>query len=265
MIGLGKDAASPDADRPVDGSLQAPVLPLTTYLLARRLTGRPNVAILAAVLTAFGGGFDLSPDRLWVNSLFPSGQEAYPLYPRDLVFGLLPLAIWAFIRALDEPGRWLRWSLFSGAILGICGLIQVQLLLPIPLVLGVPAVALAWRQPAHRRTVLASLAVAGLVALGFVAPWIVEVAGQIGSNGGVALDSADSLQPARFGFWSYPVQFGLLLPLIGFNTVQNIRNGGRAGPDASRRVVRSPDRLFLLAKEPGAFPGPARVRLIPSA
>ena len=190
-----------------------PVLPLTTYLLARRLTGRPNVAILAAVLTAFGGGFDLSPDRLWVNSLFPSGQEAYPLYPRDLVFGLLPLAIWAFIRALDEPGRWLRWSLFSGAILGICGLIQVQLLLPIPLVLGVPAVALAWRQPAHRRTVLASLAVAGLVALGFVAPWIVEVAGQIGRNGGVALDSADSLQPARFGFWSYPVQFGLLLPL----------------------------------------------------
>ena len=79
-----------------------PVLPLTTYLLARRLTGRPNVAILAAVLTAFGGGFDLSPDRLWVNSLFPSGQEAYPLYPRDLVFGLLPLAIWAFSGGRQE-------------------------------------------------------------------------------------------------------------------------------------------------------------------
>jgi hypothetical protein len=53
-----------------------PVLPIGTFLLARRLTGRPWVALLAAILTSFAGGYDLNAGRLWVNSLFMAGHEA---------------------------------------------------------------------------------------------------------------------------------------------------------------------------------------------
>ena len=61
--------------------LWLPVLPIGTFLLTRRLTGRPWVAVLAAMITSFGGAFVLTAGRLWVNSLFMAGQEAYPLYP----------------------------------------------------------------------------------------------------------------------------------------------------------------------------------------
>ena len=159
-----------------------PVLPLTTYLLARRLTGRANVALLAAIVTTFGGGFDVSADRLWVNSLFLSGQEAYPLYPRDIVFGLLPLALWAFLRALDEPGRWLRWSLLSGAILGACALVQVQVLLPIPFAFAAPAIAVAWRDAARRSRAIVALILTGAVGLVAIAPWILGVARDLSRN-----------------------------------------------------------------------------------
>ena len=54
---------------------------------------------MAATLTAFGGGFDVSADRLWVNSMFMVGQAFVPVYPRDLVFGILPFAILAFLSA----------------------------------------------------------------------------------------------------------------------------------------------------------------------
>ena len=96
------------ARRRCSGSLWLPVIPLGAYLLARRLTGRADVALVAAALTAFGGGLDLSNDRLWVNSMFLVGQVAYPIYPRDLVFGILPFAILAFLRATDGGRRWAR-------------------------------------------------------------------------------------------------------------------------------------------------------------
>ena len=83
------------------GILWLPVIPLGAYLLTRRLTGRADVALVAAALTAFAGGLDLANDRLWVNSMFLVGQVAYPIYPRDLVFGILPFAILAFVRATD--------------------------------------------------------------------------------------------------------------------------------------------------------------------
>jgi hypothetical protein len=46
-----------------------------------------------------------------------------------------------------------------------------------------------------------------------VVPWILDQWRVIQLNGGVALDSSDTLEAARFGFWSYPRQFGLILPL----------------------------------------------------
>ena len=42
-----------------------PAIPLGAYLLARRLSGRTDVGLVAAALTAFGGGLDVSNDRLW--------------------------------------------------------------------------------------------------------------------------------------------------------------------------------------------------------
>jgi hypothetical protein len=268
-----------------------PVLPLTTYLVARRLTGRPNVALLAAVLTTFGGGFDVSGDRLWVNSLFLNGQEAYPLYPRDIVFGLLPLALWAFLRALDEPGRWLRWSLLSGAILGACALVQVQVLLPIPFAFAAPAIALAWRTPARRGRAIGALVVAGLVGLVAIAPWILGVVRDLSRNAEVGLDLSDNVAPIQIGFWNYPIQFGLFLPLavVGVGVAllflrrpDGPRPGGLATGRWSPRLAEGPlaliawfavpftlailyrpgvpledalrpQRLWLLADQPGAI------------
>ncbi len=189
-----------------------PVLPLGTYALARHITGRRDIALLAAALTVFGGAFDLGDDRLWVNSLFLVGHQFYPLFPRDLVFGLLPLAVLAFLKALDTERSW-SWAVVAGGLLGACALIQVQLLLPIPFALLVAAAATAATDRGRRRrAALALVVTAGLTAFA-IAPWLVEIAAAIRKNGGVALDSADTLLPARYGLWDYPREFGLFLPL----------------------------------------------------
>jgi len=120
------------------GILWLPVIPLGAYLLTRRLTGRADVALVAAALTAFAGGLDFTNDRLWVNSMFLVGHVAYPIYPRDLVFGILPFAMLAFLRATEGERSWVGWALVTGGLLGLCALIQVQLLLPIPIALAVP-------------------------------------------------------------------------------------------------------------------------------
>ena len=195
------------------GLVWLPVIPLGAYFLARQLSGRRDVALVAAVLTAFAGGFDLSNDRLWVDSMFLVGHVAYPIYPRDLVFGILPFAAIAFLRATDAAPRWLGWSLVSGGLLGLCALIQIQLLIPIPLAFAVLAGARAWRDRGRWTRILAALLTTGLVALAVVGPWLVYIAGVIRSNGGVAIDSSDDLLPVRIGFWDYPIQFGLILPL----------------------------------------------------
>ena len=195
------------------GIIWLPVIPLGVYLLARRLSGRGDVALVAAVLTAFAGGFDLSNDRLWVDSMFLVGHVAFPIYPRDLVFGILPLAALAYLRATDgEPG-WLGWSLVSGGLLGLCALIQLQLLIPIPLAFAVLAGARAWRDRDRWRRIVAALFVTGLVAIAVVGPWLAYIAGVIRANGGVAIDSSSGLLPVQVGFWDYPIQFGLILPL----------------------------------------------------
>lgn len=194
------------------GIVWLPVLPLSTFLLASYVTGRAAVALMATTLTVFAGGYDFAADRLWVNSLFLVGHEAYPLYPRDIVFGLLPLAVYSFLRALDGPASW-RWAALAGLLLGVCGLVQVQLLLPIPFALATVAVAVAVRRPEHRATSVTVLAVTGVVTILLVGPWLIDIASTIRLNGGVALDSADTLLPARIAFWDVPRQFGTVLPL----------------------------------------------------
>ena len=233
-----------------------PVMPLGTFLLVRRVTGRPWVAVLAAALTAFGGAYDINAGRIWVNSLFMVGQEAYPLYPRDVVFAIVPFAVLAFLRGLAaiRGAAALGWAVVAGTLLGAAALVQVQLLLPIPAALAIVALAVAIRRPEHRLRALGVLVIAGLVGLALVAPWLLGQLEAIRRNGGVALDSSESLLPARFGPWSYPREFGLLLPfaLVGSGVAllflrhpDGPRPGGR---DIGRwRPARAEEALVLVA------------------
>ena len=253
MGGLGLDAVGADQLLTL---AWLPVLPLGTFLLVRRLTGRAWVALLAATLTAFGGAYDLSAGRLWVNSLFMAGQEAYPLYPRDVVFAIVPFALLAFLRGLAAVRARLAlgWALVAGGLLGAGALVQVQLLLPIPVALAAVALAVAIRRPERRLRALGVLVVAGIVGLALLAPWLLDQLEAIRRNGGVALESSETLLPARFGPWSYPREFGLLLPfgLLGFGVAllflrrpDGPRPGGREpGP---WRPTRPEEALVLVA------------------
>ena len=87
------------------------------------------------------------------------------------------------------------------------------MLLPIPPALLVAAGVMAIRHPERRRAILSVVLITGLVAFVIVLPWFADQWRVIQLNGGVALDSSDTLEAARFGFWSYPRQFGLILPL----------------------------------------------------
>lgn len=195
------------------GLLWLPVIPLAAYVLAYTLIGRRSVALTAAVLTAFAGGLDLSADRLWVNSMTMVGQVAVPIYPRDLVFGLLPFAVLAFVRAVEPRRRWAGWAIVAGLLLGACAWLQVQLLLPIPPTLFALAVVVGLRRHDRARQAALALALTGAVASAVIAPWLVGIVATISANGGVSIDSSEELMPFRIGFWDYPIQFGLLLPL----------------------------------------------------
>jgi hypothetical protein len=228
-----------------------PVIPLGAYLLTRRLTGRGDVALVAAVMTSFGGGFDISADRLWVNSMFMVGQAFVPIYPRDLVFGILPFAILAFLNATEGQRRWLGWAVLAGALLGICGLIQIQLLIPIPLALTSLVVVMALRHRDWLRGLLVVLVATGATAFAFVAPWLLYVAGTIRKNGGFSIDSSEDLLPVRIGFWQYPIQFGLILPLaaVGAGVVLYfLRRATSPGTDGEtgRWAPRPPEVAALL-------------------
>jgi hypothetical protein len=216
------------------------------------LTGRGDVALVAAALTAFGGGLDLANDRLWVNSMFLVGQVAYPIYPRDLVFGILPFAILAFVRATDgERRRWGIWAVIAGVLLGLCGLIQVQLLLPIPVALATVAIARGWRDRSRWKAAIGALLVTGSVAFLIVAPWLIWLSGVIGRNGGLTIDSSADLLPVHIGFWDYPVQFGLILPLAVIGAGVGLLflrrpDGPRTNGEPGRWAPRPPEGGLLL-------------------
>jgi hypothetical protein len=200
--------------------LWLPVLPIGTFLLARRVTGRAWVALLAALLTVFAGAYDLRDGRQWVNSLFLSGHSAWPLYPRDLVFGLLPFAVLAVLRSLDaRAGRAvLAWAAVAGLVFGLAGLVQVQLLLPLPIAILVAAGVHGLRRDGPWTHVAATVLVSAGLGLLIVGPWLADQVAAIGQSGGVAIDSSEALEPARFGLWEYPRQLGLVLPLAFVGT-----------------------------------------------
>ena len=222
-----------------------PVLPLGTFALARHVSGRGDIALVAAALTVFGGAYDVGGDRIWVNSMFLSGHQFYPLYPRDLVFGLLPLAVLAFLRALDADRAW-AWAVVAGALLGACAVIQVQLLLPIPVALLVAAVATSVADPARRRRAVVALVITGGLTTLAIAPWLIETLATIRRNGGVALDSADTLLPARIGLWDYPREFGLFLPLALVGAALVLIHARDRDPAVTGLSPRRPDVGLVL-------------------
>ena len=54
--------------------------------------------------------------------------------------------------------------MIAGVLLGVCALIQVQLLLPIPIALATLAVARAWRDRSRWKAAIGALVVTGSVA-----------------------------------------------------------------------------------------------------
>jgi hypothetical protein len=222
-----------------------PVLPIGTFLLARSVTGRPWVALLAAAFTLFAGGLDFRAGRLWVDSLFIGGHNAWPIYPRDVAFGIIPFVLLAFLRAVDARRirRAVPAAIACGVLAGVAGLVQVQMLVPIPVAMLVVAVWQGRRGTGRGGPAVVSVAVSAAVSVAVIAPWFLGQLDAIGASGGVALDSSTLLEPARFGLWSYPRQFGLVLPLavVGAGTALLwLRRPDGPRPAGSRRGAWRP-------------------------
>ena len=150
--------------------------------------------------------------------------------------------------ALD---RTLGWAAIAGLLLGVAGLIQVQLLLPIPLALVGYVAVLGWRHRDRALRALCALLATGLVAAVLVGPWLAYIAGAIARNGGVSIESSEELLPARIGFWNYPIQFGLVLPLaiLGAGVVLLFLrrpDGPRPGGETGRWAPDPPEGATLL-------------------
>jgi len=213
-----------------------PVLPIGTYLLTRHLLGRPGVALLATVLTVFGGGLDPGNDLAWVNSLFLSGHAAAPIYPRDVVFSILPWAALAAVKALeatDRPRRtYVGWAVAAGVLLGGCALVQVQLLLPIPAAIVAVALARVAVRPDRALRTAIVVALIAIVTVAPVIPWILTILGHLNQGGGLSIESSDRLTPLQAGFWDAPRLFGVILPfgLIGAGGVLLLLRGSAPRP-----------------------------------
>ncbi len=91
-----------------------------------------------------------------------------------------------------------------------------------------------------------SWSLTGSLAVVLFAPWFLGQLEAIRRNGGVALESADTLVAARFGPWSYPREFGLLLPL------------GIVGSGVALLFLRRADG----PRPGGRMPGPWRPSLV---
>jgi hypothetical protein len=159
---------------------------------------------------------------------------AAPIYPRDIVFSLLPWAMLLALKALETTGRpgWacLGWAAGAGVLLGASGLVQVQLLLPVPIaIVAVAAVRFLRRRTSGLR-LAAVVVVIGSAALMPILPWIVAVLGELSRGGGLSLDSSEFLVPLRVGFWDLPQQFGLLLPFAVIGAGVALMALGGRGP-----------------------------------
>ena len=170
------------------------------------------------------------------------GQAFYPIYPRDLVFGLLPFAMLAFLRATDgERARGPRLGRLAGA--------PARRLRPDPDPAADP-------DPAHpggarrgprapppgrwaRLLVRPGRDRADGAALVGPRGWPTS-RGRSGRTAACPSTPRRTCSPARIGFWQYPIQFGLILPLaiVGAGVVLSFLRRA-SGPRTRRRPGRA--------------------------
>ena len=159
--------------------LAAVAWPLAALLLARRVWRGDwlSAGLFVALVTA-AAPLSTSTDQLWADSALPSGHNFAPVYPRDIAFTLLLVALWA---ALSDRRR-VR-VLGAGSILAAATLFQPQIG-----GLGTLVVVGWWlwqATPARRwrRSAVDGLATVGIVALLTSWWWIPRVVTTIRSRG----------------------------------------------------------------------------------
>jgi 4-amino-4-deoxy-L-arabinose transferase len=227
-------------------------LALLVWGIARRATGRQDVAWLAAAVVATSFGY------------FSIARAALPDLP--LTF-CITLGIWAALRAVDAagsrragpfgPAAAMKWWMLAGVGAGAGFLMKGPVALVVPAIVLLP---IAWRERRRIRVDVRGIVVAALIAAAIGLPWYVAMWLEHGNAYLQSFFVADNLErftTERFNdarpIWFYlPVLLGGLMPW----SVYLVAFGLDALARARRRTLRLDDtdwRLLLWAILPILF------------
>jgi hypothetical protein len=224
------------------------------WLLARELGGGSTAAAVATLLAVAGGGFgwiwqhapaavlnmsggDLGRyhgDLVLSNALAPGMGNLPPLVPRDLGVCMVPLVLWAFVRALDARSR--PGLLAVGAAGGLAFLCAP--LAGLFLAAWAAALALRAREPLAGWAALTGVVVAAV--------WLAPLAVTYHRYGGFV--DVTSLPPTNPTVAQAAVALGITLPLGVAGLVLGWKNGARH----RFSTAADPWRLAILAGVPAA-------------
>jgi hypothetical protein len=203
------------------------------WLLARELGVGPAGAGAATLLAVAGGGFGwiwqhgpaavlnmgagelgrYHGDLVLSNALVPGMGNLPPLVPRDLGVCLVPLVLWAFVRALAAGSRaGLLAAGVSGGVAFLCAPLAGLFL-----ALWAAGLALRARDPAALW--------AGIAGAGVAAVWLAPLAVTYHRYGGFA--DITSLPPTNPTVAQAVVALGVALPLGAAGLVLAWKNGAR--------------------------------------
>jgi hypothetical protein len=186
--------------------------PLAALLLARRVWRDDwlSAGVFVVLVTA-AAPLTTSTDDLWAESALPSGHNFAPVYPRDVAFTLLLVALWAALSS-----RRLVRVLGGGSILAVTTLFQPQIG-----VLGALVVVAWWvwsATPARRwrQGALDGLATIGIVVV-MTSWWWIPRAVTIIRSHGLAVPVHPGRPLVGMGPRDFVVGFGVagLVGLVG--------------------------------------------------
>jgi hypothetical protein len=224
------------------------------WLLARELGGGSTAAAVATLLAVAGGGFGwiwqhapaavlnmsggelgrYHGDLVLSNALVPGMGNLPPLVPRDLGVCMVPLVLWAFVRALDVRSR--QGLLAAGAAGGLAFLCAP--LAGLFLAVWAAALAIRAREPLAGWSALAGVVVAAV--------WLVPLAVTYHRFGGFV--DVTSLPPTNPTAAQAAIALGVTLPLGVAGVVLGWKNGARH----RFSTAADPWRLAILAGVPAA-------------
>jgi hypothetical protein len=96
--------------------------PLALWILGGRIwPGDRLVRALFAFIGTVAGPLSTNEGRIWVASALPSGQNFWPLYPRDVGLVLMVFTAWTTL----SPRAWVR-AVGSGCLIGLTAVFHVQ-------------------------------------------------------------------------------------------------------------------------------------------